>query len=375
MNEDFSRLYSRDLPEAEARALEHRIATEPDVAAGWRRFLATMEALDALPDTLPAPPLRKIRRSWTTAVRWALAAAALLALALRPSAPELVLAVGGQLVDGELSLLAGDAIVDVDGKVWIGVEPREGALRVEEPQGDLMQRKTWLAGLAGAAVTVVVYEGSAVVRASPGAEPMTVNAGETHRIPGDAPIAATPRTPEERRLDVARLEAELEAAEKALAEAKFEGALTRGQLQAVQGVPSEWPKDVLPAVSPERFKAELEAQLADVPDVEISHVDCEEYPCIAAIRYTGASSDDSWQKPIGDSVHGWLEGVYGPDGMSISTNTSRFRNGDKSASYVIFGAHSGDDAPDVGTRTEYRIDGLVDDLGAELKEAADGQQP
>ncbi len=374
MNEDFSRLYSRDLPDADARALEHRIATEPDVAAGWRRFLATMEALEALPDTLPAPP-RKRRRSWTAAIPWALAAAALLALALRPAAPELVLAAGGQLVEGELSLLAGDAIVDVDGKVWIAVEPADGSVRVVRPEGDPMQRKTWLAGLAGAAVTVVVYEGSAVVRASPGAEPTTVNAGETHRIPGHAPIVVAPRTPEERRLDVARLEAELEAAEKALAEAKFEGALTRGQLQAVQGVPSEWPKDVPEAVTPERFKAELEARLADVPDIEISHVDCDEYPCIAAIRYTGANTEDGWQAPIGDGVRGWLEGVYGPDGLSISTNTSRFRNGDKSASYVIFGAHSGEDAPDVGTRTEYRIDGMVDDLGAELKEASEGQQP
>ena len=95
-------------------------------------------------------------------------------------------------------------------------------------------------------------------------------------------------------------------------------------------------------------------------------MDCSEYPCVGAIRYTGPSSED-WGQPIGEAVRGWLGEVGGED-MSISVNTSRFRNDDREERYVIFGAHSGDRDTDVGTRTEYRIDAMVDELGAKLKE-------
>lgn len=365
-NEDLSRLWSRDLPEDEARALEDRIAADPALAKRWRDFRATMEALDALPSEMAPPPLRirqPTRASWSRYIPWAVAAMAAIWALIPRSGPVLVLADGGQLVEGDVSVLAADAIVDVDGTAWISVEPRTGVARVEGPEGD-MQRSTWMAGLAGAAVTVLVYEGTAVVKASPGAEPVVVHAGEK-RVIGQPPAAA-PATPEQRAADVARLEEELTKAKQDLAAAQFEGALTRGQLTALQGNPSEWPTDVPARARPERFQAELEARLKDHPELKVDRVDCDEYPCIAAVKYLGDAESDEWAKPIADDARAFMKDLYGSDGLSMSVNTSRFQDADESAAYVIFGATEPDVGEDVGTRTSYRIDGMVKDLGSEL---------
>lgn len=372
--EKLSALWSGDLPEAEARELRHRIATEPETALHWKRLCAAMDALDELPVVRTPPPLRSPRSTPARSGAWIaaplLAAAAAAWWFLPGAGPEMVLVEGSQWVDGEVHLLAGDAVVDVDGKVWVSVEPANGVPRVGVPNvEDPMNKSTLIAGLAGAIVTVVVYEGTAVVRAESSTAPVTVHAGETHHTQLRPPPSDAASTPESRAENIARLQAQLADAEKALAEAQFEGALTRGQLAAVQGTPTPWPSDIPPEIGPERFRAELEAKLADLPDVSVAEVDCTEYPCVAALQYTGALTNDDWSHPIGETVRTWLTGVIGED-MSLSVNTSRFRNGDQEGRYVIFGAHQDGQDSDVGTRVDFRIDGMVDELGERLHDAA-----
>jgi anti-sigma factor RsiW len=373
LGEDLSRLWSGELPADEAAALEHRIATEPAVAEQWARLGRAMAALEALPDAMTPPPLRTTHRPAArvrtrTIAPLLLAAAAAAALWFVPRAdPVLVLVDGAQWVDGDVRLAAGDAEIDVDGKVWISVEPAAPLARVGVPNvEDPMNKSTIVAGLAGALVTIVVYEGTAVVRAESGPAPVVVGAGETHhtRLPG-TPAPAVAATPEARAENIARLQAELAEVQNALAEARFQGALTRGQLAAMQGTPSPWPDGVPAELTPGQFREKLEATLADVEDVEIAEVDCDEYPCVAAIRYTGASAEGGWNQPIADATRAWLGGVIG-EHMSISTNVSEFRNDDSVERYVLVGAHEADGDSDVRERTEFRIDGMVDELGSRL---------
>jgi ferric-dicitrate binding protein FerR (iron transport regulator) len=382
LGDELSALWSGDLPEREAEALRRRIATEPEVGVRWDRLCRALEALEALPDELTPPPLRTraepqppVERQWPArAVPWALLAASA-GLWLWPApAQDLVLAAGTQWVEGEVRLAAGDVLVDVDGEAWISVEPAAPVPRVGSAEGE-MNRAAVVAGLAGAVVTVAVYEGTAVVRAaSDGGEPVVVEAGETHRR---APPGATkPRpvapaaTAAERLAEVTRLEQELTEAKQALAESEFAGALTRGQLQALQGTPSPWPDDVAPALAPEAFRAGLEARLAELgDDVEIASVDCDEYPCVAAIQKVGDADDSDWNDRLRDSVSGWLQTEI-PEDLSVSVNTSRFTDGDRVEQYVIFGAHQGERDSDVGRRTEFRIDAVVDELGERMREPA-----
>jgi hypothetical protein len=373
IDEQLSRLWSEELPPDEAQRLRRRIETEPELGKRWARLCAAMEALQELPAELPPPPLRErevpSRRSWGWVAVGVLAAAVTLALLLPGPRPELILVEGAQWVEGEVMLRAGAVDVEVDGRAWISVEPPEGQERVGVPDPeDEMDKSTVIAALTGAVVTVVVYQGTAVIRegGTSEAEPTVIEAGGLHRT-GPAPRAASPTpTPLQRQQHIEELQRELDQAKQELAEAQFEGALTRGQLQALQGTPSPWPGELPEAFQPEHFRENLQARLQDIPDVEIAEVDCSEYPCVAAVHYTGDASQE-WEKPIGEAVRGWMDEVGG-DEMSISVNTSRFRSDDKEERYVIFGAHAGDRETDVGTRTEFRIDAMVDELGSRLKE-------
>src|SRR5687767_159406 len=127
-------LWGGELSSDEARALKARIEAEPEVAARWERLCSAMDALAELPDALPPPALpaaalrgaageQRVRRAlpWRPALlgAGALAAAAMLVVALRAPQPEMVLVNGEQWVSGQLDLAAGDASIEVDGKVWI----------------------------------------------------------------------------------------------------------------------------------------------------------------------------------------------------------------------------------------------------------------
>jgi hypothetical protein len=328
--------------------------------------------LSALPETAPAPPLRVVpkraaRSVVAIAAPWLLAAAAALAWWLTPGAPEITIGSGETRVGGNLSLLAGDVTIDLDGEATIGVEPRAGGARVavEDPE-EPMTRQQMIAGLTGAAVTVAVYEGTAAVRAA-GGDPVVVGAGQSRLFggaPGRAGAAATDREALEDRL--VSLERELAATREALELEQFSGALARGQLEAEQGVPSPWPSTVPPGMTADRFAAELTSRLEGVPEVEIEVVDCAEYPCIAAVRYVGADQSLEWGGEATEKIAAWAAEAYGAD-HALSLNRSKFVEDDREARYIVFGAHGADEDPNVKERESWRMETLVEQLAEELR--------
>jgi len=381
LQEQLSRLLSDDLTAAEAQALRTRIATEPEVASEWRAMQDLAFALGELPAEVTPPALREPGGSRPANVviarliPWMVAAAAGVLWFLGGSAPDLLLMDGSELVDGEVTVMAGDTRVDVDGVALISVEPPHGAVRVPGPeqQEDPMNGKLIAAGLAGALVTVAVYEGTALISTADGAVPTVVEAGHTSVVgtPRNTPQKvfrpAPPPAGESPDATIERLSGELAEARQALAEAAFEGAMTRGQLQAMQGVPSDWPDDVASTFGPDDFEAELRNRIDGIDDVSIADVDCSEYPCMAAIEYTGGGDGDDWSDSIEEAVGAWANEHLG-EKVSMSVNQSRFKSDDGDHRFMIFGAHHSDRDSDVGVRLGYRMDGLVDELGQTLTE-------
>jgi hypothetical protein len=355
LDEQLSRLIDGDLTEEEAQALRDRIRREPDVARAYDEMTTLLAALSTLPETAPAPPLRvaplRPARSFVAvAAPWIVAMAAALAWWITPGPPVVTIASGETRIAGDLSLLAGDVAIDLDGDARITVEE------------DDMTRQQVIAGIAGAAVTVAVYEGTAVVRAA-GGDPIVVGAGQSRLFGGaggDASASAGDREALEHRL--AELERELDKTREALRLEQFSGALARGQLAAEQGSPAAWPPDVPAAMSTERFASELAARLEGIPDVEVEVVDCAEYPCIAALRFRGPDQSLEWGNDVADRISSWVTEVYGDD-HSLSLNRSKFVSDDREARYIVFGARAASEDPNVADREKWRMSSLVEQLG------------
>jgi ferric-dicitrate binding protein FerR (iron transport regulator) len=127
--------------------------------------------------------VRSFSRRWAP---WAAAAAclALLWMWSRPG-PPIVLLQGSQFVQGHAVVLAGPTEVEVAGRALIEVEPPDTFPGVGELEAGDMTKAQVLAAMAGAIVTVTVYEGSAELRAEH-AGSVTVLPGET-RTGGPAP--------------------------------------------------------------------------------------------------------------------------------------------------------------------------------------------
>jgi hypothetical protein len=370
LDEQLSALAAGDLPEAEAAVLRQRIADEPEVAARWRAMQGLIADLASLPATASPPVLR--RRRPTGRIATGLLAAAAVLFALWPAPPaEVLLASGETWVDGDLSLLAGDRRITVDGRARILVEPPPGVVR-GGVQEDPMDTRTLAAGLAGAILTITVYEGLAVVSA--GDTTTTVHAGDTHTTRAARPSApvAAPGTPE-RAQDladrVAALQEELDATKDALAAERFSGALTRGQLTAERGLVSEWPSEVPAAARPDAIAASVEDALGDLPEASVTRVDCDEYPCLVAIRYTGPEQQKRvWQGDIAERIEQWTEATFGED-ASIGQNTSVYRNGDHEGRFVMFGGYAGG-SEEVKARLGWRMERLVEGVAAEMQQEA-----
>ena len=155
------------------------------------------------------------------------------------------------------------------------------------------------------------------------------------------------------------LTAELDAIHAELATERFAGELIRGRLEAVEGVPSEWPEQVPDALQPERFVTELVAPLAALPDVEVAGVDCTEYPCIAALRYTGDDPTLAWGEEVVTSVNTWAEAQLAH--AHISVNRSVFTDDAGERRFVTVGV-SDATSDAVKQRTEVRLGELTASL-------------
>lgn len=84
---------------------------------------------------------------------------------------------------------------------------------------------------------------------------------------------------------------ELERLTDAYERASVQNKLLKGQLSLYGGDPIEWPREH--EKLREMMPGWVQEQLLASDDLALSHVDCEEYPCIAAIRYSEELSSSS----------------------------------------------------------------------------------
>lgn len=320
-DEDLSRLLDAELDHEQATALRQDIDADPELAARWEAILGLDADLSALNDTpapahldaailenapvpeaieAPSPP----SKTWAYALLAAgllLAATPLLALTDWAQDPqELAMASGSQWVQGPaLVRLPDGQSVEVDGQALISVEPASPLPRVWE-QEDEMNPKILLAAAAGAAITIAVYEGRAVLDGPDGERELSE--GQTHSSPARAP-KATPRDTPPRSGTQAASETELPAdVQEELDKLRLQNQFLEGQLSANGIRANEWPEDLPVHLEPETFRATMEAKLADFPDLKLMDVDCGEYPCVALIEDLSEEPDRMNMEPMREAV-------------------------------------------------------------------------
>jgi len=372
--EDLSRLLAGELSRDEEAALRARIAEEPDLALAWERMQALPEQLAGLPDVAPPEALddRVLDRTGEPARRWspshgmvaliAAAAAALLLVLWPEAARQVVLIEGEQWIEGRATVLAAGVPVEVDGVARIRVEPSTGALRVRGQEFESMDWKHAAAAVAGAAITVAVYEGSAVIGGEGGD---TVEAGATwHKTeaterpePGRRVVTRTGGSEPDDPDDPELLRTRIDELEQALATKDFEGAIQRGRIAAVEGRPQEWPADLPPQLQAAGFERSLRDGLADNEDLEILEVNCDEYPCYAIIEADPETMGPG-RKPGDGAIQAWAETVDGDVGLMNMVSVLGSPDGEVGLMGVSLIAE-GQPSDEVSTRLNYRMEGSV----------------
>ncbi len=384
--EELSRLLAGELPDAEAEALQARIDADPELAAVWEMMQGLPAELAALPAEAPPPALDpdalghvpdlqpalgRFSRRWGAAIAVA-ASLFLLWSTTRPGPP--VMVSGMQVVEGHQTLYAGAVEVEVSGKAIIEVEPPPGLLREHGQEVEEMNRTHLLSALAGAVVTVTVLQGAAVLRADEAA-PVVVETGQSHTVGAPAapapPAAATTAEPQ-RRVVVRTPGASPEAREAMLVEeigrlrgeleqARVSAALSRGQLESLEGSPQEWPDDVPDVYRPAAFEAAVERALEEVPFGDLEIMDCNEYPCFAVIR--SHDTGDDWQIPVDDFVGLLRDSAEGED-TGVMQHMSGFGRDGQEYRYagLSFGPKDSQDDREVLDRTGYRVESAIKGL-------------
>jgi ferric-dicitrate binding protein FerR (iron transport regulator) len=299
LHERLSRLLDGELSPDEAQALRAQIDTDPEVARAWSELLGLVAELESLPTELAVPlkldqrvlaePVASPSHTGFAVGGWLVAAAALLVALLSGSQDaERVLASGTEWVDGEVLLLAGDAVVRLDGRARIDVEPPSGFAR-EGTSEEAMDRTHLIAALAGSAVTVTVFAGTASVwpNGDTTSTPIIVREGQLHQT-----RSVQPKVPEhtDRMADVAsgpalaELTAEMEELKRQNAELRkaleTEGTADTTPLEE----PIAFPDELVTGLRPDAFEATMEAVLEGYPSLAFVEVDCSEYPCIAYLQ-------------------------------------------------------------------------------------------
>ena len=177
MYETLSRYLAGELGESEAEAVRNRIEEDRAWRTAWEVVAALPDDIAGLPMPAPppaldqalfdrlvpppsvegsvpaadpiAPPREPARPEWVRGALLgipALLAAGVLGALLGPGrAPEIEMRVGTQRIQGEVHLLAGDAVIDVDGVVNVTVDPVDPDSR--DPEG--MNRSHLLAAATG----------------------------------------------------------------------------------------------------------------------------------------------------------------------------------------------------------------------------------
>lgn len=393
--EDLSRLWSGDLDPEAAEALHARIAAEPELQAAWRAMQGLVDDLADLDDEAPPAHLnhrvltaatagtaRPVR--WRTLVPWLVAAAAVTLAWLPWVGPPPPTVVPGQgattWLDGVIDVPLGQAHLALDGRASISVEPSSPLPRDPSAEEDTMLRHTALGALMGAGVTVAVYEGTATLTDDAGAT-TTLHAGDRHTLSPPATVGAAPggrvatsaprlhlppppagETPEQA---IARLSQANAALQEALDRATTLHAMASGQLATYRGDPSPWPDDVPAGMEPDAFRANAAAIAEALEGVEVTDIDCEEFPCVALFS-TLAPGDPAdlhaLAKDIADRVRS--PSAEGEDDLGVTLMVSQ--SGDDAGARALFGVGIvvGEDGADstspTNTRTQFRTQQLLE---------------
>ncbi|MFT5680892.1 MAG: hypothetical protein ACI8RZ_001798 [Myxococcota bacterium] len=379
---DLSRLLDGELGEDAAEALRARIEADPELSAVWEAMSALPDGLSDLPTPPPPPALDAAVLRQLTApkrVRWpmalgALAAAALALLVLWPTPPgRVILLSGQQLVEGDVVVETAAAMIAVDGRALISVEPADARLRDGGQEVENMNASHLIAAAAGAVITIAVYEGSAVV--SGDTAPVTLSAGDRHTIheaperqavhhvvgePDATAAISTEGLPAEVVDYIAQLERENQVLH-------LERNLQEGALEAVEGTPQSWDdREVADAYQPESFDQALAAALDGSEDLELIGTDCEEYPCLAVIRSYAENPD--WHRVLGDRLR---EGYSEVGAEKIGMGMWIHQTGDDEGAVTLAGiavSDPEDTTDDTHTRTAWRMDSWLADL-------SEGEEP
>lgn len=380
-----SRHLDGDLSADEARRLEERLGVEPELAARQQQLLATLDLLQELPAEEPVPPALhaqalamaaplpdRRRASRGPALSWglaALAAAAALALAVRPPAPTRIAQdPAGPLLQGRTHLsLADGTTVDLDGRARLVPGPcptcsPEAPVPLSLPQV--------LGGAAvGAALTVVVYEGRAVVTPGDGGPSTTVEAGQRHVLGGgaqpEAPVAAREAGPV---TGAAASAEELDRLREENDRLRLENALVRGSLAAHEGAPIPWPEHVPEPLRPDGFAARVEAAVAGLEGLELLEVDCDEYPCLAVVR--SSDVEPGWERKA-QAVPEGLNQELG-EGYGIVAMARGEDDGQEPIMMLAFGlVEASEDGPaEDPKRIGYRAEQVMHAAAEEIRDGA-----
>lgn len=307
LHEEIARLLAGDLPEERARALWRRVAEDPEARAAHdavialdaqlaslsdertpppeldARVLAAATPADAPPDLQAADAPRGLPRAVVAAA--SALAALLLGWALSTGEPpEIVLLDGSQHVSGSAVVVAGAYRLAIDGVARVDVEPSHRLARAHEgtTTEEAMRRDLVMAGLAGAMVTVTVYEGRAWLLSDGDADPSAataIQAGERRVLaPARAEAARSVRAPApaEPTAPTAPDPADVEALLSAVQAAS----------DPLSGPPPDWPEH-------DGFRSDaVRETLEDVfPGTDI-RLDCSEFPCIGVVE-TGPDVSDA----------------------------------------------------------------------------------
>ncbi len=391
-SEALSRLLDGELSTDDEAALLARIDAEPALERAWEAMQALPSEIAGLPDMPPPPALddRVMEGEPERAGGWnrghaiaaaLAAAAALLVLVLWPADPaQIVLIEGEEWVDGQATVLAAGVPVEVDGVARISVEPSPGSLRERGQEVESMDWKHAAAAVAGAAITVAVYEGVARIG---GEHPDTVEAGERW-----SKTAETQREDPARRVvtrtggpvasddedDPAVLRARIDELEQALATADFEDAIQRGRIAAVEGTPQAWPEALPPELHADHFEDGLADALAGHDELELLEVNCDEYPCYAIIE-ADPESIGPGAKPGGGFLEAWAEGIEGDVGVWNMMSVMAGPEGEVGLMGVALIDGGGEPNEDLSTRLHYRMEGSVkgwtEDIIGELEGASE----
>lgn len=110
---------------------------------------------------------------------------------------------------------------------------------------------------------------------------------------------------------------------------RMENQLLQGQLRSLGGIAFEWPEGSDPLYRAPQLTAWLEDEVGALPGIELLRVDCDEFPCMAVVRYAeGLTGDTRHVAPLQQRFPEAVEGG--------TTNISLMNDGHRSTATIAF---------------------------------------